>query len=546
MIVRELITRLGFKLDPASQRNAEAGINKVKSAAEKLGETVRNALFAFGGFQLGKSLLDIGDLMQSFRARLELLPQTVTSSAEAFDVVAAHASAAGMSIDAYTNMYLKLGNAAKDLLPTQDSILSITDTISKALVVGGATAQEQASALLQFGQALGSGVLQGEEFRAMAEAAPQFLDELSKALAIPREELKKMASEGKLTSKAVIEATQKMASVFDDKFKQMPMTVGRAMTTVGNRFKLAIDKMNRSTMFVTTIANAILAGFDKIEDGITWLIEKFGGLENMLRAIGIVIGVVIGGQAVKAFLALRGVAAVTLLPLLKMVALVAAAALVIEDLYVWVKGGESLIGRWIGPWEDWSSRVFAAWEVLKSFVVWIGEAVGAIAAMLVGAFTLDWNLFAAGAAGFFDMIFDKIAQVGSTIWSVVSGAFDRLTDYIGSVFLNWAMQLSGALIEGFNRVKAVFGAGVGVAGAPSTTSAVGTGSTPIAGVTPTSMAPSNMGAARPSVSSTTNVNVTVPPGTTAEQTKHLQNAAQKSFEKQSNAALARDLATRAP
>lgn len=260
----------------------------------------------------------------------------------------------------------------------------------------------------------------------------------------------------------------------------------------------------------------------------------------MLRAIGIVIGVVIGGQAVKAFLALRGVAAVTLLPLLKMVALVAAAALVIEDLYVWVKGGESLIGRWIGPWEDWSVRVFAAWEVLKSFVVWIGEAVGAIAAMLVGAFTLDWNLFAAGAAGFFGMIFDKIAQVGSTIWSVIAGAFDRLTGYVGSVFLNWAMQLSGALIEGFNRVKAFFGAGGGVAGAPGTTPAVG------AGVTPTSMAPSNMGAARPSVSSTTNVNVTVPPGTTAEQTKHLQNAAQKSFEKQSNAALARDLAVRAP
>ena len=545
MIVRELVTKLGFQVNQQQLTQTEKGIQRVKDGAERLGNTIRNAMMMFGFGFGAKQLLDTADQMQNFRSRMEMLPQTITESGEAFDVVAKHASDAGMSIDAYASMYLKLGNAAKALLPTQESILSVTDTISKALVVGGASAQEQASAMLQFGQALASGVLQGEEFRAMAEAAPQFLDELSKALGTPREELKKMASDGKLTAKAVIEATQKMSSVFDDKFKMMPMTVGRAMTIVQNRFAMAIDHMNRKTMFVTKIANTILSAFDKIEQGIDWLIEKFGGLDNMLRMIGITIGVVIGGKAVKALLALRGVAAATLLPFIKMAAIIAAVALAVEDLYVWIQGGDSLTGKLIGPWEEWRAYVMAAWDMLKDMVVWIGEQFGAIGAMLVGAFTLDWNLFKEGFMGAFDNIVAALKTLGDPIWTSIKNAFDRLTSYVGEVFLGWALSLSNALTGAFSKVKSFFGfgdsSGVGATGSGG----AGVGSaTPVANmVAPAQLAPSAMGQGRPSISSSTQVNVTVPPGTSAEQAKFLEGAAQKSFEAQTNKSLARDMAT---
>jgi hypothetical protein len=65
-------------------------------------------------------------------------------------------------------------------------------------------------------------------------------------------------------------------------------------------------------------------------------------------------------------------------------------------------------------------------------------------------------------------------------------------------------------------------------------------------VAPAQLAPSAMGAAKPSISSNTTVNVTVPQGTSAEQTAYLQKAAQQSFSKQSDDKLARDLAVYAP
>jgi tape measure domain-containing protein len=536
MIVRELITRLGFQVNQQQLTQAEKGVQRVKDGAERMASAVRNAMAVFGGGFAVKALLNTADQMQSFRSRLEMLPQTITDSGEAFDVVAQHANEAGMSVEAYAGMYIKLGNAAKDLLPTQESILSVTDTLSKALVVGGASTQEQSAALMQFGQALGSGVLQGDEFRSMAEAAPQYLDELSKAMGIPRENLKKMAADGKLTAKAVIEATQKMAVVFDTKFKMMPMTVGRAMTMVQNRFAMAIDHMNRKTMFVTKIAATILSAFDKIEQGISWLIEKFGGLDNMLRMIGITIGVVIGSKAVKAIHALRGVAAASLLPFIKLAAIIAAVALAVEDLYVWVQGGDSLTGKLIGPWEEWRAYVMGAWEMLKEFVIWIGEAIGAIAAMLVGAFTLDWALFKEGFMGLSDMVLTKVGAWATAIYDMIAGAFTRLGSYLGEVFLGWAMSLSNALTGAFGKVKSFLGFGAAATGSSSASTLGGNG------VAPAQLAPSAMGAGRPNVSNSTQVNVTVPPGTSAEQAKFLETSAQRSFEKQSDAKMARDMA----
>jgi hypothetical protein len=334
----------------------------------------------------------------------------------------------------------------------------------------------------------------------------------------------------------VIEATMKMSNVFDDKFKTMPMTVGRAMVMVQNRFALAIDHMNRKTMFVTKIAAAILSAFDKIEQGISWLIEKFGGLDNMLRMIGITIGVVIGGKAVKAILALRGVAAATLLPFIKIAAIIAAIALAVEDLYVWVQGGDSLTGKLIGPWEEWRAYVMAAWEMLKDMVTWIGEQFGAIGAMLVGAFTLDWNLFKEGFMGAFDNIVTALKTLGEPIWTAITSAFDRLTSYVSQVFIGWALSLGNALTGAFDRVKSFLGFG---STASATAPATGAG----AMVAPAQLAPSAMGAGRPNVTSSTQVTVTVPPGTSAEQAKFLEGAAQKSFEAQTNKSLARDMAT---
>lgn len=533
MIVRELITRLGFSLNQSQLNNAEKATERLKDRAEQAAGAFRNIVAAVASLATIRAVIGIADEMQNVRTRIGQLPQTLGDAGSAFDEVAKRASASGVSIDAYASLYTKIGNAAKDYIKTQEDLLGITDTISQALVVGGASAQEASAVMTQFSQALASGVLQGDEFRSMAEAAPQYLDKLAETMEIPREQLKKMASEGKLTAREVIDATRKMSDYFGDKFKQMPMTVGRAMTVIGNRFARMLDRMNRDSNFVTTIANAILVAFDKIEAGVYKLVDVFGGWGNILRFVGIALGVALGVKALSILASFRAASLLAMLPFIKIIAIITAVTLVLEDLYVWINGGDSIIGSLIGPWEEWRIYVIGAVEAVMAVFRWFGELIAAIAAAIVGAFTLDWNLFKTGLEGIGALLWQVVGQWGQWIYDgIFVPIFNAVTDAWNAV-----KDKVGAM---WQRAKSMVGLGSD-AGAGT-----GTGATPASTVAPAQLAPAAMGAGRPNVQANTNVTVTVPPGTTAEQAKFLQNVAQQSFSRGTNDKLARDLAVYAP
>lgn len=558
MIVRELITRLGFSTNTAQLNSAEKATERLKDRAEQAAGAFRNIVAAVASLASIRAVIGIADEMQNIRTRIGQLPQTVGDAGSAFDEVAKRASAAGVQIDAYASLYTKVGNAAKDYIKTQDDLLGITDTISKALVVGGASAQEASGVMIQFSQALASGVLQGDEFRSMAEAAPQYLDKLSETMEIPRDQLKKMASDGRLTAKAVIEATRQMSDYFGKKFKEMPLTVGRAVTVVGNRFSRMIDKMNRGSGLVTKIANLILAGFDKIETGVDKLVEIFGGWKNMLRFVGIAIGVAFGAKAIAILSAFRVASLLAMLPFLAIIAVIAAVALGLEDLYVWIQGGDSLTGSLIGPWQKWAPYVMAVINTVRDAIVWLGEAIGTVAAIIVDMLTLDGGLFMASLKGLTGVLLPVIQQWWAYLvesfkaaWSKVSLFFVDAMKDLGKMIYNAIFNpIVNAVSDAWNNVNGVIGSAwegtknfIGIGG-----SGAGAGGAMSAAptVAPAQLSPAAMGAGRPSVQNNTNVTVTVPTGTTAEQAQFLQGAAQQSFSKGANDKLARDLAVYAP
>ncbi|MFW9289799.1 tape measure protein, partial [Glaesserella parasuis] len=109
-------------------------------------------------------------------------------------------------VEATTSLYTRSARALKDYGYAQKDILQFTETMNKAMAVGGVSAEAQASALFQLSQALGSGQLQGDEFKTIAESAPIILDVLAEYMGKSRAEVKKLASEGQLTSKLIFDA----------------------------------------------------------------------------------------------------------------------------------------------------------------------------------------------------------------------------------------------------------------------------------------------------------------------------------------------------
>lgn len=512
MIVRELITRLGFATDMRGVRGAEQATQRIQDRANAAAAAMRNIFLAIGGTAVVRQVLNIGDAMQSMEARIGMLPQTLGDAGAAFDTVAARASAGRTSLEAYGALYTRIGNAARDYITTQEDLLGITDTISKALVVGGATTQEAQSAMIQFSQALGAGTLQGEEFRAMAEAAPQYLDQLSIAMGIPRAELKKMASDGKLTSKAVIEATRQMSTYFEDKFRQMPMTVGQSMSIIGNRFRTMVQRFNRESQFITNIANFIISGFGKIEAGVNWLSEKFNGLGNVFRGIGILIATAIGAKIITALNAMRIAGWAAILPFAKMILVLGLVALAIDDVYSYIQGGQSVLGDFI----NWFNSGTTSANLFQTALALVGAGAVAFGASIAAGFLAAnaamlktmtlMAVFAIKMAAGWLFAFWPLGVVIGLIAAVVAGVmkFDAIVSGIS---------------RGYSAVKGFFTGGDKPGMAMTRSNPVG----------PSQMTGAGIGAPASSVNANTTVNVTVPPGTSADQANFLNNAAQQSF-----------------
>ena len=100
--------------------------------------------------------------------------------------------------------------------------------------VGGVGAQEQAAALFQLSQALGSGRLQGDEFRSLSENAPALMQNIAKGMGVTKGELKALASDGKLTTETIINAINKMGGTIDEQFNKLPRTFGENKTVFEN------------------------------------------------------------------------------------------------------------------------------------------------------------------------------------------------------------------------------------------------------------------------------------------------------------------------
>lgn len=489
MVVRELLVRLGLKVGP-EWKQVDGKIDRIKVKSEQAADAFRNMFAAFAGVAAIKSLSSIADQMQSMQARVGMLPQTVSDASDAFDIVGKRATDARQSIDAYGNLYIKLANAGKDYIKTQDEALQVTDTLSKALVVGGATAQEQSSAMLQFAQAIGSGVLQGDELRAMAEASPQFMDELAKAMGKPRSELKKLGSEGKLTSKDVIQAVQKMSDVFDKKFREMPMTIGQATTIMGNRWAMFVNRLNRESGAVTKIADIFLTGFDKIESGLNSMVEFFGGATNTLKFFAIAITALVLPALVKLGI---GLVASILSPAGAIVAGLLLLGVFLEDVYTWIKGGDSVMGSWLGTWDEFLETLkehenyYKAWASVIGgilvgigikFAVMAGTAVASMASIVASTLAGVASMAAGWIASFGSMAIATIAATWpillyiAAIAAVAAAAYlllenwDEIMGFIKQIATdawNWITDgfnsMIGKLKDGWNSFKSFFGMG---------------------------------------------------------------------------------------
>ncbi|MBC8946971.1 tape measure protein [Xenorhabdus indica] len=154
------------------------------------------------------------------------------------------------SLDSTAALYGRLERATRSYGMSADDVAKLTETVAKGLVVSGATAAESSSVMIQFSQAMASGVLRGEEFNSMSENGSRLIVALSDHLGINIGQLRKMAAEGKLTSTVVAQAFLAQAGTIAKEFDKTSATMSQSM-------EMAANNMTRFFGQSTTVQTAL-------------------------------------------------------------------------------------------------------------------------------------------------------------------------------------------------------------------------------------------------------------------------------------------------
>ena len=179
-------------------------------------------------------MIDTSEQFASFGARLNNIAGSQARAVQLNDEIYESAQRARMGYEDMMESVLHLSTAAKNIFPDPQEALKFNEIISKAFVVNGVQGEAAKNAMTQLTQALTSGVLQGDEFRSIAEQAPILEQYVADYMKVPRENLKKLASEGKITADIVHKAIMAAQDDVDAKFAAMPQTFSSLGTQIHN------------------------------------------------------------------------------------------------------------------------------------------------------------------------------------------------------------------------------------------------------------------------------------------------------------------------
>ena len=243
-------------------REIEEGTNE----ANELMQTIKGAVAAYATIQTLSAALNLSDQLTSTTARLNLMNDGLQTTQDLQNMIYLSAERARGSYQATADAVSKLGLMAGDAFSSSEEIIAFMEQVNKQFTIAGTEAAGIDAAMLQLTQAMGSGVLRGEEYNSILEQAPNIIQAIADYMEVPKGQLKDMAAEGLITADIVKAAMFAAADDTNAKFEQMPKTFSQIWTSFQNTalmaFQPVLQRMNEianSEAFQGFVNNAIEA-----------------------------------------------------------------------------------------------------------------------------------------------------------------------------------------------------------------------------------------------------------------------------------------------
>ncbi|WP_396189856.1 tape measure protein [Flavobacterium sp.] len=238
----------------SNSQSARQDLDKLSKSVDNIGKAVEKTSSQFQSFSRNLvtsvvsaasvlSLVKMSDTLTSLESKLRVSTEGLGSFNNALKETRQIALNTRNDLATVSTLYSKVAMSAKNMGATQKQVARVTESVSKALALSGATVAESQAAILQLGQALASGKLSGDELRSILENAPQLANAISKGLGVAMGDLRRLGEEGKLTSDLIFGAIIRQSGDIDKAFKNVGVTFGQAFTNIGNAGLVLFDAL---------------------------------------------------------------------------------------------------------------------------------------------------------------------------------------------------------------------------------------------------------------------------------------------------------------
>lgn len=235
-------------------------------AGNLLASTVMNGIGAIKGAI--ESIQDTATEWAQVQARLKLVAGSQENAIYLNKQIFESAQRARGGYMEMADAVIQVSQSAHDAFPDPRKAVEFMEGIQKVFAIGGASKEAQKNAMLQLTQGLASGQLQGDEFRSIAENAPMIENIIAKSMGVSRGELKKLASEGKITADVIKNAIMNNMPEIEKQFESLPKTWGDHMQSIKNKAIRAFEPVFQR---ISDLANS--EGIRELVDNVTGAIQ---------------------------------------------------------------------------------------------------------------------------------------------------------------------------------------------------------------------------------------------------------------------------------
>ena len=270
--MKEIYRKCNNQQDQLNKR-----LGQGSSAANGLLGKIKGIASAYLGMKGISGLVKLSDTITQTDARLSMMNDGLQTTAELNDMIYASAQRSRGSYLATADAVAKLGLMAGDAFSSNKETIAFMEQVNKQFKIAGTSAQGIDAAMLQLTQAMGSGVLRGEEYNSILEQAPNIIQAIAKYMDVPKGQLKEMAADGKITADIVKAAMFACADETNAKFESMPKTWSDIWTSMKNRAIKALDPVLAK---INQLANS-----ERVQRTVNGLLRAFSVMAVVLAQV---------------------------------------------------------------------------------------------------------------------------------------------------------------------------------------------------------------------------------------------------------------------